>query len=418
MHPLSKANTTFSLALLRKLSEDNSTANIFFSPFSISAALAMLMMGARGNTASQISEVVFKCFPLLSSFFRYFTLISSLFIERLFTSSGLLCPQCLEIQDCQNDVHNLFSKLLGKLNQPGAPFDLSVANRLYGDQSYSFLQEFLTETRSYYNSEMESVDFRTSFEEARVKINSWVEEQTKGKIKDVVPQNMVDNSARIILVNALYFKGYWHKQFLRDDTSTREFRLNKRTTKPVEMMTQESKFHFNFISEVSCKILEMPYRGEEMSMIILLPKDITDNTTGLEQLEEHLTYEKLNKWTHPSKMRRRKISVSLPRFKVEENYDLDKVLSRMGMVDAFDETKCDFSGMSGNKELFLSKVSHKAFVEVNEEGTEAAAASNAEGIYYGFSDSASFYADHPFLFFIRHNPTLSILFAGRFCSPE
>uniref|UniRef100_A0A3Q2CIK5 Serpin B6 n=1 Tax=Cyprinodon variegatus TaxID=28743 RepID=A0A3Q2CIK5_CYPVA len=367
-HPLSKANTTFSLALLRKLSEDNSTANIFFSPFSISAALAMLMMGARGNTASQISEV------------------------RLFTSSGLLCPQCLEIQDCQNDVHNLFSKLLGKLNQPGAPFDLSVANRLYGDQSYSFLQEFLTETRSYYNSEMESVDFRTSFEEARVKINSWVEEQTKGKIKDVVPQNMVDNSARIILVNALYFKGYWHKQFLRDDTSTREFRLNKQ------------KYPICFC------ILEMPYRGEEMSMIILLPKDITDNTTGLEQ--------KLNKWTHPSKMRRRKISVSLPRFKVEENYDLDKVLSRMGMVDAFDETKCDFSGMSGNKELFLSKVSHKAFVEVNEEGTEAAAASNAEGIYYGFSDSASFYADHPFLFFIRHNPTLSILFAGRFCSPE
>uniref|UniRef100_A0A3Q2CJB2 Serpin B6 n=1 Tax=Cyprinodon variegatus TaxID=28743 RepID=A0A3Q2CJB2_CYPVA len=369
--PLSKANTTFSLALLRKLSEDNSTANIFFSPFSISAALAMLMMGARGNTASQISEVVFKCFPLLSSFFRYFTLISSLFIERLFTSSGLL-----------------------------SPFDLSVANRLYGDQSYSFLQEFLTETRSYYNSEMESVDFRTSFEEARVKINSWVEEQTKGKIKDVVPQNMVDNSARIILVNALYFKGYWHKQFLRDDTSTREFRLNKQ------------KYPICFC------ILEMPYRGEEMSMIILLPKDITDNTTGLEQLEEHLTYEKLNKWTHPSKMRRRKISVSLPRFKVEENYDLDKVLSRMGMVDAFDETKCDFSGMSGNKELFLSKVSHKAFVEVNEEGTEAAAASNAEGIYYGFSDSASFYADHPFLFFIRHNPTLSILFAGRFCSPE
>uniref|UniRef100_A0A3Q2CJG2 Serpin B6 n=1 Tax=Cyprinodon variegatus TaxID=28743 RepID=A0A3Q2CJG2_CYPVA len=367
--------------------EDNSTANIFFSPFSISAALAMLMMGARGNTASQISEV------------------------RLFTSSGLLCPQCLEIQDCQNDVHNLFSKLLGKLNQPGAPFDLSVANRLYGDQSYSFLQEFLTETRSYYNSEMESVDFRTSFEEARVKINSWVEEQTKGGSCNTI-------SSLIILVNALYFKGYWHKQFLRDDTSTREFRLNKRTTKPVEMMTQESKFHFNFISEVSCKILEMPYRGEEMSMIILLPKDITDNTTGLEQLEEHLTYEKLNKWTHPSKMRRRKISVSLPRFKVEENYDLDKVLSRMGMVDAFDETKCDFSGMSGNKELFLSKVSHKAFVEVNEEGTEAAAASNAEGIYYGFSDSASFYADHPFLFFIRHNPTLSILFAGRFCSPE
>uniref|UniRef100_A0A8C6NRQ8 Serpin domain-containing protein n=1 Tax=Nothobranchius furzeri TaxID=105023 RepID=A0A8C6NRQ8_NOTFU len=144
--PLSKANTSFSLELLRKLSEDNSTANIFFSPFSISSALAMVMLGARGDTATQISEVP---------------------------------SSCLKTQDCRDDVHSQFDKLLGELNKPGAPFALSVANRLFGDQSYQFLQEFLTQTRTNYKSELESVDFRTKYEETRNEINSWVEKQTQ-----------------------------------------------------------------------------------------------------------------------------------------------------------------------------------------------------------------------------------------------
>ncbi|XP_032407994.1 leukocyte elastase inhibitor A-like isoform X2 [Xiphophorus hellerii] len=379
--PLSEPNPTFSLALLRKLSEDKKTANIFFSPFSISSALAMVMLGARGDTATQISE-------------------------------------CLKIQDCQDDVHTLFAKLLSEINKPASQFALSVANRLYGEKSYNFLQEFLTQTKTHYDSELEAVDFRTSSEEARVQINNWVEEQTQGKIKDIVAEDGVDDMTRLVLVNAIYFKAAWDEQFFKFDTADDQFRLNKNTTKPVKMMFQEEDFPFTVIDEVNCQILEMPYKGKELSMLIILPKDIEDDTTGLEKLEKLLTYEKFMEWTHPDKMECCKVQVKLPRFKLEETYDLIEVLSSMGMVDAFDQTKCDFSGMSGNKELVLSKVSHKAFVDVNEEGTEAAAATSEKLVEYCYIEPSIFTADHPFLFFIRHNPTLTVLFAGRFCCPE
>ncbi|KAM4543870.1 leukocyte elastase inhibitor A-like isoform 1-T2 [Fundulus diaphanus] len=377
---LSKANTTFSLALLRKLSEDNKTANIFFSPFSISSALAMLMLGAKGNTATQISE-------------------------------------CLKTQDCQDDVHTLFAKLLSKLNKAGTQFVLSVANRLFVEQTYHFIQEFLTQTRTHYNSELEPLDFTTSCEEARFKINSWVEEQTQGKIKDMVAKGMVNEMTRMVLVNAIYFKGTWDNAFPRCSTYGAEFRLNKNDKKLVQMMQQKTNFNLAFISEINCQILEMPYKGMELSMLIFLPKEIEDDTTGLQKLESLLTYENFMEWTQSGLMDNREVDVIMPRFKMEEMYDLNKILSSMGMVDAFDMSKCDFSGISRNKGLSLSKVSHKAFVEVNEEGTEAAAAT--AGIVADFCGSISFFiADHPFLFFIRHNPTMSILFAGRFCSPE
>ncbi|KAM4544143.1 leukocyte elastase inhibitor-like [Fundulus diaphanus] len=222
LNHLREANTTFSLALLRKLSEDNKTANIFFSPFSISSALAMVMLGARGNTATQISE-------------------------------------CLKIQDCQDDVHTQFAKLLRehkKLKEPGAPLSLIVANRLYGEQAYRFLQGFLTQTRTHYNSELESVDFRTSWVEARVKINSWVEEQTQGKIKDIVAEGAVDNMTRMVLVNTIYFKNTWNGTLWI--VRPHEFRINK--------------------------ILEMPFRGKELSMLIFLPEEKEDNKNGLEKV--------------------------------------------------------------------------------------------------------------------------------------
>ncbi|PWA24996.1 hypothetical protein CCH79_00016040 [Gambusia affinis] len=238
-----------------------------------------------------------------------------------------------------------------------------------------------------------------------------------GKIKDMVPEGGVDRMTRMVLVNALYFIGSWNETFDRRSTYEAQFRLNKNTTKPVQLMNQENYFPITVIREVDCQILEMPYRGKELSMLIILPKDIEDDTTGLEKLEKCLTYEKFTKWTHPNKMKRRKIEVKLPRFKLEETYDLNKVLGSMGMVDAFDQTKCDFSGMSGNKALYLSNVSHKAFVDVNEEGTEAGAVTDTKS-YSLFDSPPNFIADHPFLFFIRHNRTLSVLFAGRFCCPE
>ncbi|NWX12621.1 SPB6 protein, partial [Aegotheles bennettii] len=188
-------------------------------------------------------------------------------------------------------------------------------------------------------------------------------------------------------------------------------------TKPVQMMFKKGRFNMTYIGDYKTKILELPYVGNELSMIILLPDAIQDESTGLESLERELTYEKLIDWINPEMMDCTEVRVSLPRFKLEEDYDLKPLLSSMGMVDAFDLGKADFSGMAAGKELVLSKVIHKAFVEVNEEGTEAAAATAGVMMLRCAMIVPEFTADHPFLFFIRHNKTCSILFCGRFCSP-
>uniref|UniRef100_A0A3B4TLT8 Leukocyte elastase inhibitor n=1 Tax=Seriola dumerili TaxID=41447 RepID=A0A3B4TLT8_SERDU len=378
--PLSKANTAFSLALSKQLSNNDKTANIFFSPFSISSGLAMVMLGAGGNTATQISE-------------------------------------CLKPQDCQDDVHSGFTQLLSELNKPDAPYALSVANRLYGEQSYQFVEGFLAETKKHYHAELESVNFQSSSEDIRVKINSWVEEQTQGKIKDLLAQHIVDGLSKLVLVNAIYFKGNWNKRFEEDSTVDAQFRINKNDTKPVRMMCQKSNFSHATIPEANFQILLMPYKGNDLSMLIFLPNEIEDDTTGLEKLEKELTYEKFVEWTRPDLMGQTEVEVRLPRFKLEETYDLNDVLKSMGMEDVFDAAKSDFSGMSSANDLVLSKVIHKAFVEVNEEGTEAAAATAAVMTERSAMIPTIFTADHPFLFFIRHNPTMSVLFAGRFCSP-
>ncbi|XP_041817876.1 uncharacterized protein LOC121624289 [Chelmon rostratus] len=432
--PLSKANTTFSLALFKKLSDDDKTGNIFFSPFSISAALAMVMMGTRGNTATQMSQVL--CFTesdqpklpgaqpsmmqsQMETRMQMRTQLQQstrlpLYLLKVFSG----CSQCLKPQNDQDNVHAKFAQLLGKLNETDASYTLSLANRLYGEQSYQFVEDFLSETKKYYNAELESVDFKGSPEAARVQINSWVEKQTQGEIKDMLIQGVVDDMTRLVLVNAIYFKGDWNKKFEEEFTVDAQFRVNKNVTKAVKMMCQKSKFPLTSIPEVNCQILEMPYQGGDLSMLIFLPDDIEDDTTGLEKLEKELTYEKFVDWTCPDLVGQTEVEVKLPRFKMEESYDLKDVLVSMGMVDAFDVSLSDFSGMSPANDLLLSKVVHKAFVEVNEEGTEAAGATTAILTDRSILIPGTFIADHPFLFFIRHNPTMSILFAGRYSSPE
>ncbi|KAE8280066.1 Leukocyte elastase inhibitor [Larimichthys crocea] len=377
--PLAKANTSFCLDLFKKLGDDGA-ANVFFSPFSISSALSMVFLGAAGNTAKQMSEV-------------------------------------LKTQDCLDEIHVNFAKLLDEFNKAGAPYALSVANRLYGEQSYQFVQDFIGMTKEFYSAELESVDFRGNFEAARLNINSWVEDKTQGKIKDMLVQGVLDNMTRLVLVNAIYFKGNWNKQFLESRTQDAQFKISKNNTKTVKMMHQKSKFPLTYIPDVDCQILEMPYKEKELSMLIFLPNE-TECGSGLEKLEKALTYENFVEWTRPDMMDEVEVQVGLPRFKMEEKYDLKSVLVSMGMVDAFSPVSSDFSGMSPGNDLMLSKVVHKAFVEVNEEGTEAAASTAAVMMLRCAMRTPPFVADHPFLFFIRHNPSMSILFAGRYCSPE
>uniref|UniRef100_G3NAY4 Serpin B6 n=1 Tax=Gasterosteus aculeatus TaxID=69293 RepID=G3NAY4_GASAC len=413
--PLSKANTTFSLALLKKFGDKDKTANVFYSPFSISSALAMVMLGAKGNTATQIVRVI-KINVEQNDTASSVT-CSVHHCVTLSQSNRLLSPQCLKTQGCQDDVHVSFAQLLSELNKAGAPYALSVANRLYGEKSYEFVEDYLGSTKKHYSAELEAVDFVSGSEAARLNINKWVHEQTQGKIKDLLAEGLLDEYTRLVLVNAIYFKGNWNKKFQESATQDVKFRINKNQTTSVKMMHQKSKFPVTYIPEANCQVLEMPYKGMELSMLIFLPSDIEDSTTGLEKLEKALTYDNFVDWTRPDMMNEVEIRVGLPRFKMEENYDMKNVLVSMGMVDAFDPVMCDFSGMAPGNDLVLSKVVHKAFVEVNEEGTEAAAATAAI-MMLRMSMPASFIADHPFLFFIRHNPSMSILFAGRYCSPK
>ncbi|XP_058234839.1 leukocyte elastase inhibitor-like isoform X1 [Hemibagrus wyckioides] len=416
MESLSMANTTFALHLFSKIKEGNKTNNIFYSPLSISSALAMVSLGAAGNTATQMSEVL--CFSKAGKPKS----VQPVAVQQAQQTQKFQLPATLQKTLQQNkakdDIHASFNKLMSELNKAGAPHTLSLANRLYGEHSYQFVEKFLNDTKTHYKAELESVDFKSNPEASRVKINKWVEKQTKEKIKNLLAEGIIDKFTRLVLVNAIYFKSTWDKQFKQPETRECPFKLNKRETKPVQMMNQKAKFPLAFIPEMQCRILEMPYKGQELSMLIMLPVEIEDDTTGLEKLEKHLTYEKFMEWTQPDMMDTVEVQVSLPRFKLEETYDMNTLLISMGMVDAFDPNKCDFSRMSPNDDLVLSKVVHKSFVEVNEEGTEAAAATAAVMMMRcAMLPPERFNADHPFLFFIQHKPTRSILFCGRYSSP-
>uniref|UniRef100_A0A8C1FQC7 Serpin B6 n=1 Tax=Cyprinus carpio carpio TaxID=630221 RepID=A0A8C1FQC7_CYPCA len=427
MEPLSAANTQFSLNLFKKISEGDASGNVFYSPISISSALAMVSLGAKGNTAAQMFKVLSFTNPPKPD---AATPASHQQAQKPQIACGVkgqhgpsMTQQTQKFEKCpprpapgqktEDQIHSSFNKLMSDLKKPGAPYVLSLANRLYGEQSYQFVEKFLNDAKIYYEAGLEKVDF--SKKSARVDINNWVEKNTQGKIKDLLPQGSIDEMTRLVLVNAIYFKGNWVKKFPKEATSDGQFKLNKTQTKPVKMMYQKSEFPLAFIPEMDSQVLELPYVGKNVSMLIILPNEIQDKTTGLQKLEKALTYEKLMEWTRPEVMYKGEVEVSLPRFKMEKTYDMKNLLISMGMEDVFNEQKVNLSGMSPSNNLVLTKVIHKAFVEVNEEGTEAAGATGA--IFATRSFAQMFIADHPFLFFIRHNPTKSILFYGRFCSP-
>ncbi|XP_058411360.1 serpin B6 [Diceros bicornis minor] len=378
MDTLSEANGTFALNLLKKLGEDN-LKNVFFSPMSISSALAMIFMGAKGNTAAQMSQV--------------------LSLSKSGSGGG--------------DVHQGFQSLLSEVNRTDTQYLLRTANRLFGEKSYDFLSSFRDACHKFYQAEMEDLDFVSAAEESRQHINSWVAKKTEGKITELLSPNSVNPLTNLILVNAIYFKGNWDNQFDKQQTKERPFKVSKNEEKPVQMMFKKSTLKMTYIGEIFTKVLMLPYVGKELNMIIMLP----DENTDLKMVEKELTYEKFIEWTRPDMMDEEEVEVFLPRFKLEENYDMEDVLRSLGMTDAFEQTKADFSGMSSRRDLYLSKVVHRSFVEVNEEGTEAAAATAAIMMMRCIRIIPRFCADHPFLFFIQHSKTNGILFCGRFFSP-
>ncbi|XP_069349260.1 leukocyte elastase inhibitor isoform X2 [Eulemur rufifrons] len=341
--------------------------------------MAMILLGTRGNTAAQLSKT-----------FHF---------------------------DSVEEIHSRFQSLHADINKRGASYILKLANRLYGEKTYNFLPEFLASTQKTYGAELASVDFQHASEDARKTINQWVEGQTEGKIPELLAAGVVDNMTKLVLVNAIYFKGNWQEKFMKEATEDAPFRLNKKDTKTVKMMYQKKKFPYGYIEDLQCRVLELPYQGKELSMLVLLPDDIGDESTGLKKIEEQLTFEKLHEWTKPGNLGIIEVNVGLPRFKLEDSYILNSDLARLGVQDLFNSSKADLSGISGARDIFISKIVHKSFVEVNEEGTEAAAATAGVATFAMLMPEESFVADHPFIFLVRHNPSSTILFLGRFSSP-
>ncbi|KAG3288783.1 serpin B6-like, transcript variant X1 [Ictidomys tridecemlineatus] len=377
MDPLLEATGTFALNLLKRLGEDRSK-NMFYSPISISSALAMVLLGAKGTTTVQMAQ--------------------ALSLNKSSSSGG-------------GDVHQGFQSLLTEVNKTDTSYLLRTANRLFGEKTYDFLSSFKDSCQNFYQAEMEELDFLNATEESRKQINTWVAKETEDKITELLSPGSLDKINKLVLVNAIYFKGNWDKQFDKELTQERPFKVSKNEEKPVQMMFKKSTFKMTYIGEIFTKILVLPYVSQELNMIIMLPDEHID----LKTVEKELTYEKYIEWTGPDLMDEEEVEVFLPRFKLQENYDLEEVLRSLGMTDAFDEARADFSGMSSTRDLHLSKVVHKSFVEVNEEGTEAAAATACR--FTWLCSPTLFCADHPFLFFIQHSRTRGILFCGRVSSP-
>ncbi|XP_045313686.1 serpin B13 isoform X1 [Leopardus geoffroyi] len=393
MDSLAAAYTRFGFNLFQKLNKTKD-GNIFFSPVGISAAIGMLVFGTQGATPAQLRK-------MLSS-------------EKEAGNSRIKAEE-KKIEKTE-EIHHQFQEFLSEIGKSTNGYELRIANRLFGEKTYLFLQKYLDYVEKYYHASLEPVDFVNAADESRKKINSWVESQTKEKIKDLFPDGSLDSFTKLALVNTVYFKGQWDREFKKENTKEEEFWLNKSASKCVPMMTQTRAYSFTFLEDLQAKILGIPYRNNDLSLCVLLPND----TDGLEKIIDQITPENLVEWTNPGHMEERNVTLHLPRFEVEDGYDLEAleaVLAAMGPADAFSEYRTDSLGLSSHSGLQAKKFLHRAFVAVTEEGTEATA-----GTGVGFALTLApgyehFHCNHPFLFFVRHNESNSILFFGRFSSP-
>jgi serpin B len=369
-----RGSMAFAFDLYKELS--SSGGNLFFSPYSISTALAMVYGGARGNTAAEMART-------------------------------------LHLSLDQEKLHPAFAELQGAINkiQEAGDIRLSVANSLWPQEGYSFLPEYLSLVETYYGATITPVDFKGNRTGACATINRWVEQKTENRIRELVQPAMLADPTFLVLVNAIYFKGKWEHEFAPNDTQEGPFYLS--ANQPVQVPLMQQTESFRYAEAESLQILELPYRGSELSMLILLPKEID----GYKELEQDLTPESLDAWR--DRLAGQRLEVHVPKFRMELTFQLGGTLHAMGMHDAFVLGKANFAGMDGRTDrLFIGGVIHKAYVDVNEEGTEAAAAT-AVGMFGGMPVPPSvFRVDHPFLFLIQENRTGSILFMGRVVDPR
>jgi serpin B len=375
---LIRGNSEFAFDLYRALKETD--GNLFYSPYSISQALAMTYVGARSETEKQMSNTL------------YFAL-------------------------SQDHLHPAFNGLdieLGKRGKSaqgkdGEGFRLNIVNAIWGQKDYRFLPDFLDVLAENYGAGLRVLDFANAPEESRIIINDWVSEQTEGKIEDLIPKSSIDALTRLVLTNAIYFNAAWQYPFNDEVTANGPFYLMDGQEVIVPMMTQTESF--GYAEEDGYQAVELPYDGSELSMVILLP-----SKGQFEAFESSLDYEMIEGII--SGLVNQQVNLTMPKFEFESEFSLKKALMAMGMPVAF-STDADFSGMTGNRDLFIDNVLHKAFISVDEAGTEAAAATAVIMTLTAVpATPVEVIVDRPFTFLIRDIETGAILFVGRTLNPN
>lgn len=364
---ITDGNNQFAINLLHKLA--NSTGNSFFSPYSISTALFMTTAGARGQTEKQMLDV-------------------------------------LKHNNNTAEYHQSFADHLAKVEKK-EKIQLNIANSIWMQKGFNFLPAYTSMLEKVYKSKMNECNFAANPDAEAKKINKWVEGKTKNKIKDLIKPGVLKPITKMVLVNAIYFYGAWDKEFPKENTAKDKFYMNNNSTTEASFMNHEYKMLYS--TDMDFELVSIPYMKGEASMLIFLPK----SKGKFEEALKSLNFEKYTALTRA--LLTQKVNLSIPKFTMTSEFELGKTLTEMGMPLPFTDA-ADFSGMNGKKDLKIDKVIHKAFVDVSEKGTEAAAATavvmvgksavlDPEKVIY-------FKADHPFIFMIRDNATDQILFTG------
>lgn len=367
---LVEASNGFSFEMYQKIKDDGE--NVFFSPYSITTALGMAYEGARGQTASEMAQVL-----------------------NLPTDNQTRWDQMWSYQ--------------GYFNQNSNSYDLSTANAYWLTQNADLMEAYRTAIESYYLAHGEELDFAGDPDGSAKTINDWVEQQTNGKIKGLLSPGDIDPLTYLILTNAIYFKADWKYKFDSGDTEELPFNKSNGEKIQVEMMQIEDKeTDFNYSWNQEAALLKLPYKDDALAMYILLPKE--NDISSIEAKLNGSYYQELK-----NNLSSGRINIYLPKFKFEQKYNLENILSDMGMPTAFTDN-ADFSGITESTQLKIDKVTHQSFVEVNEKGTEAAAATAVSFMPTSIG-SVNFNANHPFIFFIEHEETGQILFMGKVGNP-
>ena len=389
VQPATQSNNALAIDLYKELSgRGKADDNLFFSPASISAALMLTYEGSRGETQAEFEKV-------------------------------------LSLQDADRlAAHKAYAGMLNRYADDKKPYELSIANALWVEKTFPLRDQYVKTLQSYYEAGIESVDFKDDYDAQRKRINAWVEGRTHDRIKDLLPEGTLNQMTRLVLVNAIYFKGKWAAEFKEHATDDEPFHLlpapnadeNKVVTVP--MMWQGGE-QFSYADFDGYDALQLRYKGRDLSMLVLLP----DERYGLPELEKKLSVELID--AAAKKLAPQRVNVWLPRWKMTLDYDLVPALKGLGLKDAFAAKTADFTGVTDSAEgesLYISAIRHKAFIAVDEAGTEAAAATavtfKTESAPFNQDKPIEFRCDHPFVYLIRDNNTGAILFMGRVTDPS